>query len=154
MFNAKPQKSHRPRRIQYFAWVAAALLMVMVLAQLFKYEDFPTVMSALVSTNNSSNVEIISALIVTGEVLALPYLLAMRLSVLMRIVSGVIAGLVSLFWFFIALTSAHAGNSGLMGDTIVVPGGIGPALITFILTGCTMYALLWSIHETSTHPLR
>lgn len=137
----------RPARVQYVAWAAAFMLVVMAVTQLFSFEDYPTVLSAVLPINDQSLIFIASAKIVIVEVFALPFLLGMRLSKLMRAISALLGVAISLFWFFITLTNAHTSNSGLLGDTVSLPGGIVAVLWSSLLLGSIGYVLYWTVRE-------
>ena len=134
-------------RIQSAAWLAAGMLIVMLVAQLFTYESFASVLSVVLPFNDSVLVTIASAKVVVLELLALPFLLNMRLSRLMRFVSAACAIVISVFWFFIVLTNAHVSNSALFGDTLKLPGGAVAAIWAAILLGALIYVCMWSMRE-------
>lgn len=114
----------RTKKTQAIALAVAGLFIVMLLAQLFSYEDFAITLGGLMPFSNSSLLSITAAMVVLTELLALPYLLGMYLSPLMRIVSGSLGAGISVFWMFTSFTNSHAGNSGLFSTTIELPGGI------------------------------
>jgi hypothetical protein len=117
------------------ALVAAVMITVMLLAQLFEYEDFIVILGALLPVNDAASVKVIAALIIVTELLALPFLLNMYLSKLMRVLSAVMAMGVATFWLFTALTNAHANNSGMFSTTIELQGGLVAAMWALILFG-------------------
>lgn len=143
----------RNPRTRVTAWVCAGLLVVMLVSQLFSYEDFASTLNILLPINEQPLIHLIAALAVVVELLALPYLLAMYLSRLLRVVSGSFAALAATFWLIVALTNAHAANSGLFSTTFVLPGGILAAIWTFVLFG-TLAAVIYTDskfrHDTST----
>jgi hypothetical protein len=105
----------------------AAVFVVLAVAQLYSYEDFPNVIASLWLPGGRPLATLAAALIVTGEVLAVPFLLGIQLSPAMRTVSMVAGWLVILGWLKIALIvniSANAiTNSGVLGATIPVAPG-------------------------------
>ena len=90
----------RTKRTQAIALVVAALLTIMLVAQLFSYEDFAVTLSALMPYNDNSLLTITAAAVVIAELLALPYLLGMYISTLMRVMSATLAAAVGVFWMF------------------------------------------------------
>lgn len=105
----------------------AAVFIIMVVAQLFTFETFPNVISGMWLTGGSELSPVRAALIVTLEVAALPFLLGMRLSFAMRILSMVSGWMVVAAWLVASLWVNLSNNihisSGLLGDTITLPVG-------------------------------
>jgi hypothetical protein len=116
----------------------AALLVVMVTAQLFRYEEFAAVFKGLLPGEVAS---VLVALIVVFEVAALPFLLGMRLSVLARWVSMVAGWIVASGWTILGVwtTIVDIDNSGILGATVVIHPGWW--LVAFGLCLCS--AMLW-----------
>lgn len=141
----------RRPRIQYAAWLTAAMITIMLLAHLFSFENFASVLTLVMSYNNQQLIEISAALVVVVELLAIPYLLGMKLSPLMRIFSAGFGGLTVLFWLFTSLTNAHAENSAIFGDTLTLPGGILAVLWSLILASAYIYVIA---HERRSNLLR
>ena len=123
----------RTKKTQAIALIVAGLITIMLVAQLFSYEDFAVTLSALMPYSNNSLLTITAAAIVIAELMALPYLLGMYISTLMRIVSASLAVAVSAFWLFTSLTNAHASNSGFFSTTLEIPGGILPVALSLVL---------------------
>lgn len=134
----------RPVRVQYAAWLATGMLVLMLLAQLFSFENFVSILALVLAYNDQQLVAISTALVTAAELFALPYLLGMKLSSLMRVLSAALGGAVVLFWLFTSLTNAHAENSALFGDTLALPGGIVAVLWSLVLIGAYVYVV---IHE-------
>ena len=98
----------------------------MAVAQLYKYEKFPEVFTGIGLPGGVVWSPIYAALIVTGEVLALPFLLRMSLSPAMRLVSMVAGWLVVAGWLAITITTnvaGYTGNSGILGATLPTVSG-------------------------------
>jgi len=143
----------RNPRTKAAAWVCAGMLTVMLVAQLFSYEDFPSVLNIVLPINEQPLIHLTAALAVIAELLALPYLLGMYLSKLTRGVSGLFAVLAASFWLIVSLTNAHAANSGLFSTTFELPGGLLAAIWTFVLFGTlatVVYADTKFRHDMST----
>lgn len=125
---AMPTPAPKPKtsRIRTVSLLLAAILVVMVVAQLFTYEEFANVIKGMwLPLPQWSPVR--AAILVTLEVIALPFLLAMRLSPAMRVVSMVAGWLVAILWLgislWINLNGAIVANSGFLGATIDLPVG-------------------------------
>lgn len=118
--------------------IASAMIACMLVAQLYGYEDFATELGVLLPFSDLVLLDLTAAGIVTLELFALPYLLGMYLSPLMRLFSGIAAAAVGLYWLFVAFTNAHASNSALFASTLEVAGGIIPALWSMLLVGLVL----------------
>jgi len=108
-------------------WVSlalAAIMVVLAVAQLYKFEHFPEVIANLGLPGGAAWSSIYAALLVVGEVMALPFLLRMTLSPAMRVASMVSGWLVIAGWLCIAVWSnlgIDGGvNSGVLGATIPI----------------------------------
>lgn len=105
----------------------AAVFIVLAVAQLYSYEDFPEVIASLWLPGGDQFAHILAALLVIAEVAAVPFLLMMRLSPAMRVISMVCGWLAVALWltlsFWINLTVNAVTNSGVLGATIpLMPG--------------------------------
>lgn len=96
----------RPRNIQVTYWVFAALISIVTLYELFKFEKIPQYLSSQLMLNVPA--ELIVALATTAQIFALPFLLGMKVSPLMRfmsilccIVSGLTISAAALLLFFV-----------------------------------------------------
>jgi hypothetical protein len=112
--------------VQKVSLFLAAIIIVMVVAQLFSFEDFPDILSALSLPGGELLAKVWSAIIVTLEVATLPFLLSMVLSPAARIVS-MLAGWFSVTgWivisFWAAMTEGMT-NVGFLGATAPLVGG-------------------------------
>ncbi len=105
----------------------AAVFVVMAVAQLFTFEDFPETIAAMWLPGGDAVASVRAALIVTLEVAAVPFLLSMRLSPAMRFLSMVAGWLAIAAWFVASiwqnLSSGVIVNSGLLGPTVKLPVG-------------------------------
>ena len=120
-------------RTTYIARGVAVLLLLMLLTQLFGYEGFSSLLAVLLPFNDQPLTDLLTAKLVVVELLALPYLLAMPLSRLMRGLSLLCGAAAITFWLFTSLTSAHAGNAALFSDTVSISGGLLPFLWCLVL---------------------
>lgn len=117
------------------------MLVVMLVAQLFGYENFAGVLAGVLPFNDLAATAVVSAAIVLAELLALPYLLRTYISRLMRVLSALAGFVISGFWLLSALTNAHAANSGLFSTSLTLPGGLLSALWTIVLFAAISYII-------------
>jgi hypothetical protein len=125
----------------------AACLIILAVAQLYKYEDFPSVIKGFGLSGGAIWASLYAAVIVIGEVLAVPFLLRMPLSPAMRIVSMVSGWLVIVGWLVIALVNnitGYVGNSGILGATIPVVSGWWTVFV-FIALGVLAVWSAWGM---------
>lgn len=125
----QPTSAPTPKTSNTF-WVSlalAAILVILAVAQLYKFEEFPEAIAALGLAGGHTWASMYAALLVVGEVLALPFLLRMTLSPAMRIVSMVSGWLVIVAWLAISVwsnvTVGYIANSAILGATIPVTAG-------------------------------
>lgn len=122
--SAPVPKSTQVRLVAIFL---AGIFTVMAVAQLFTFEDFPALINDLLPMGSMQSAKLIAALIVTSEVLAIPFLLGMALSPLMRRCSMALGWVVVLFWLFMSVwlnvTDTIATTNGFLGTTIKLPIG-------------------------------
>jgi hypothetical protein len=116
----------------------ASLFVVAVLTQLFWFEDFPGVIESYQLSVVDGYEPVIASMIVILEMFALPYLLWMKVSRLMRVVS-LVSGLLALtYWLIIGFWQMTQGavtmaNTGILGPKIVVPTGTWFLLFIIVL---------------------
>ena len=134
---ATPPPKPRTPNIQTVSLLAAAIIAVMVLTQLFSFEDFPAVISSLWLPGGEFTTKVLTAILVIAEVLALPFLLALRLSPLFRVVSMTLGWIVVLLWTLLTvwenLAVGTISNSGIFGATIPLPVGWWSVLFSLAL---------------------
>ncbi len=140
----------RTKRTHAAALVTAGILVVLLVSQLFGYEDFASVLGILMPYNDNSLLKVTAAAVVIAELLALPYLLGMYLSPLMRLVSAGFGAGVTVFWLFTCLTNSHATNSGLFSTSFELQGGIIATLLSLILFSCVVLVIRADVGVAST----
>ena len=105
----------------------AGVYLVMAVAQLFSYEDFGGVVAGYGFAGGDTAVFVVAVLLPLLEVLALPYLLSMKLSVMARRISRISVLVAPCLWLLVAIVAnivASDGiNSGLLGATIPTMNG-------------------------------
>lgn len=119
----KPKTKDAP----FVAIMYAAIIVVFAVAQLFTFEEFITLVESYGLPGGVVFAHFLAAYLVTIEVFALPFLLRMRVSTAMRVVSMACGWLVALIWLGISLWLVFSvnsvGNVGFLGDVItLVPG--------------------------------
>ncbi len=122
-----PPPTPRTKHIRTISLAFASVLVVMAVAQLFTFEKFPDVISGWWLPGGEVGAQLFAGLLVTFEVIALPFLLSMRLSLAMRILSMVAGWVVVATWLVIVLwqnmTMNVIANSGLLGATVPLSVG-------------------------------
>ena len=101
----------------------AVIFLIMIIAQLFSFEKFPDIIAAMNLPGGQGLAKLQAAVIVTLEVFALPFLLAMRLSPAMRVFSMIAGWLAIGGWVITAIIMNKTDNSGILGATVSVPAG-------------------------------
>lgn len=134
------------------AWIAAliyaGILVVMAVAQLFKFEEFLILVKSFGLTGGDPMAVAIVSILVTAEVAALPFLLRMYLSPLMRIVSMLLGWVVAGIWLYLMVALSFSVNavsdSGFLGTALEVPFGwwsVVFALGLAVLTGVASWGM-------------
>jgi hypothetical protein len=117
----------RTKNIRSVSLFFAGLLILMAVAQLFTFEDFPAIITQMQLPGGELFSPIRAAFIAVLEIAALPFLLSMRLSPLARAVSMfaswavAVAWLVASLWTNIVLQNTI--NSGFLGATLSITSG-------------------------------
>jgi hypothetical protein len=113
----------------------AAIFLLMAVAQLFSFEKFIPLLTSFNLPGGEFTAYMLASVIVVGEVAALPFLLRMELSPLMRFASTISSWIVLILWFVVqaGLNVSHskAVNNGLFGASVHLP--IGWWAVLFIL---------------------
>ncbi len=137
----------------YVAWVYSAVIVVMVFLQLFAFEKFIPLLDQYDLWGGMDTATIAAALIVTVEVLALPFLLRMTLSPLMRWLSLVCSLAIAGAWLKLSLlalwTDNIVQNSGMFGSKLAFPAGWPAVLLSLILLFFAVYCVwgLWPLRK-------
>lgn len=110
------------------ALLLAAILIILAVVQLFSFSKFSAVIDDMwLPGVNGAMPKVLAAFIVTAEVFAVPFLLRMRLSPLMRLASMVLGWLVVAWWLYVLtwqnVTATALANNGLFGATLGLPVG-------------------------------
>lgn len=124
---ATKAKKPKTRESQKIAYMYAAILVLFALTQLFTFDKFLVLLESFWLPGEILTTRLLGSVIVVSEVLALPFLLGLKLSPLMRIISMVLGWLVPLTWFKLTLwlifTNSAVSNIGFLGTTVkLIPG--------------------------------
>jgi len=122
-----PSPKPRTKESSQIAYAYAIILIVIVLCQLFTFDRFLVLLVGFALPGGDVTAHLVGSLIVISEVFALPFLLELNLSPLMRVVSMVFGWITPLVWLIMSLWLIFVANSvtniGLLGTVIgVVPG--------------------------------
>jgi hypothetical protein len=117
-----PAKKPRTPESQKVAYAYAFILIVLALSQLVNFNDFLTLLESFGLPGGVPVAHLLGGVIVVSEVFALPFLLEMQLSPLMRVVSMVLGWAVPIIWLKLALwldlTVNAFSNVGFLGTTV------------------------------------
>ena len=140
-----PAPKLKAEYVKYLSWTYALIVTVMVVLQLFAFEDFIPLLGEYILPSGLTTPTFVAVLIVAVEVFALPFLLHMSLSPLMRWLSLVCGLAVAGAWVKLSLWALWNDNilenSGLLGSKIAVPGGWLAALISFGLLALALVCI-------------
>ena len=117
----------RTRESQQVAYFYVVVLVIFALCQLFTFDKFLILLGNFGLPGGIVVSNLLGSVIVVSEVFALPFLLGMRLSPLMRVVSMVLGWSVPAMWLklslWLCLVGNGASNIGFLGTIInLVPG--------------------------------
>lgn len=117
----------KTKNVRWVALLYAAALVAFATSQLFSFEDFLNIVSGYGLFDNELVERLKAVFVVVAEVFALPFLLRMKLSWLMRIISMICGWLVAMFWFGISLWLVVANvspeNIGFLGSVVTLTPG-------------------------------
>lgn len=139
----------RTKESKIAAYVYAGVLVVMAVAQLFSFEKFIPLIESYWLPGGYGTASLVAGIVVIAEVFAVPYLLRMPLSPLMRWFSLVCGLLVPIIWTILAIsaisTTNALHNSGMLGTKIVIPAGWTQLFVSIALLGLATWSAwgLW-----------
>ena len=149
-----PAKTERSRTIALFY---AAILIVMAVGQLYAFEKFIPLVESFWLPGGHGTATLLAGVIVMAEVLAVPFLLRMSLSPLMRIFSMVMGWIVPAVWLYIAVwlnvTTNAVNNIGLFGTKVPLMVGWWAVFFTIALAILAAWASwgMWpTLHKKAT----
>lgn len=120
-------KVPRTPESQKIVYAYAVILIVFVLCQLFTFDGFVRLLESFWLPSGAKFAQVLASIIVFCELFALPFLLRMKLSLLMRIISMVLSWLVPIIWLILTLwlnvTVNAISNVGFLGTIVrITPG--------------------------------
>lgn len=151
----KTTSAKKPKTVesQKIAYAYAAVLTVLVLCQLFTFDDFLILLESFWLPRGDVTANLLGAIIVISEVFALPFLLGMNLSPLMRVVSMVLGWVVPAAWFKLSLWLIFADNAvsniGFLGTIVSLTPGWWAVFISIALGFMAAWASwgMWPIEK-------
>jgi hypothetical protein len=139
------------------ALLLAGLLAIMVLLQLFSFEKFIPLLESYGLPGGHGTATLVAGVLVVTEVFALPFLLQMPMSRLMRIVSMVCGWLAVSLWLKLSLwanlTTNSIDNVGFFGTSVSLPIGWWAVLFTAALGVLVIWSAwgLWPVTGSAKH---
>jgi hypothetical protein len=149
---AKPAPKLRSNTVRNVAWIYAGTLTVMVVAQLFAFEEFRPLIESYGLPGGQGTGWFLASLIVVCEVFALPFLLRMDLSPLMRWFSLFCGGFTAFLWLLLSLYATGQQlviDSGLLGTKVVIHTGVTAIAASLILAIFAAWSIwgLWPAYK-------
>ncbi|HEY8885919.1 MAG TPA: hypothetical protein VIM31_00240 [Candidatus Microsaccharimonas sp.] len=122
-----PAPAPKTKNVQKIAIFYAVIIVVMVVAQLFTFDEFLKLVTSFGFTGGIRYAHFLAAFLVVAEVFALPFLLRMPLSTAFRWFSMILGWFVALIWLKISLwlmiQDTFANNVGFLGTAVnLMPG--------------------------------
>jgi len=154
-YSVKATEAEKPKskESQRAALLLAAILLIMLVAQLFSYDHFPALIASLWFPGGEQSAQFLAAFIVVAELFALPFLIRMKVSIGFRVMSMLMGWIAVAIWIKIALwamlATNRSSNIGLLGDTISIAPGWGIVCVSIALGVLTVWASwgLWPIQR-------
>jgi len=118
---------NRSKQTTMLGTLSALVILILLLLQLFGFEELPEILRYFWGLGSKESGMVAAAFLVIMELLALPALLGMKLSPLMRWLSTASGGLVVLYWTIASLYAISLGqvkDSGIFGDKFSLVGGL------------------------------
>lgn len=139
---AIPAGEPRNETAKKVAWVYATVLVLLALAQLYAFEKFIPLIQSYGLPGGEVAATLLAAVIVTSEVFAVPFLLRMPLSPLMRHCSMVCGLLAAGLWLALGLLAVANGsleNTAILGAKVDTP-----ALLHAVIAALMVALAMWS----------
>ena len=138
--------------VKVAAWIYAGILTVMVVAQLVAFEDFlPLISSNYLAHDPYGEAALIGGLIIFTEIFALPFLLRMTVSPLMRWFSLVCGLIAPAIWVKLTLeaiiTNQFVTNYGLLGSKVPLHSAAVALPLAIVLLGLAIWSA-WGMWPT------
>lgn len=130
-----PAPEPTQRALLSVPYIFAALVTIMLLLQLFAFENFVPLMESMMGSERIGRM--LAVTMVGVELFSLPFLLRMRLSLLARVASAWLSVILPLLWLMLVIIRP-AGNIGLFGTTIVIENGMLNLFAAMLLSGLSV----------------
>jgi hypothetical protein len=132
-----PAKKAKTKESQNVAYIYAVILTILVVAQLFTFDKFQTILENYLLPGGVPVAHLIGGVLVCSAVLALPFLFSFKLSPLMRVTSMVLGWLVPVLWLFLTIWLAFstnvATNVGFLGSVVTLTPGWWAVFVSIAL---------------------
>lgn len=152
-YSALPAPGPRTHDSQVIAYAYAGALVVMVLCQLFTFDEYIPLLESFNLWGGNAAANLIGGVIVVFEVLALPFLLRLNLSHLMRVICMLISLAIPIIWFklslWLLLTNNSVSNAGFLGTLVEITPGWWMVYACIALGILAIWAAwgLWPLHH-------
>jgi hypothetical protein len=149
-------ESSKPKTPNIFplSLLYATVLVVFAVTQLFTFNDFQRLIDSFWLPGGSPVAYFLSGFIVVAEVFALPFLLRMKISTLMRYVSMGLGWIVPAFWLFVSLwlmlTTNAINNVGLLGTVAKLTPGWWAVFVSLALAILAIW-ISWGMWPRARH---
>lgn len=134
----------KTKNIKSIALLYAGILVVFAVGQLFGFDEFQLLVESFWLPGGKPFAFFLSGFIVVAEVFALPFLLNMRVSGVMRIISMVMSWIVPAVWLTISLwlqlTTNAVTNIGFLGTHVSLMPGWWTVLFSVALVMLAVWA--------------
>lgn len=124
----------KTKNSQIIALFLAGLLVVMAVGQLFSFEKFIPLIETYLLPGGYGMAVLVASLLVISEVFALPFLLRMKMSLLMRYVSMACGWIVAAVWLKLTLWA------NVIPTDVQNVGFFGPKVELFVGWWATLFA--------------
>lgn len=125
--NTKRSMSFLSHTDQLVSLYVALFFVMIVVLQLFTFETFPEVLASYDFVIPMGAYQLLASIVVVLEVLAIPFVLGMKLRPVVGLLSQIAGGMVILGWLsaglYQAMTSTVIENVGLYGTALSLPQG-------------------------------
>lgn len=129
-------------KIKNISFIYVFILILMLLSQLFTYEDFILLIESYWLPGGKVFARLLSFLIVFSELFAIPFLLNMKLSAIIRNISISFSFVLPIIWLFLTTWTTFTINSlsnlGLLGSIVAIK----PAFV-WIIFSLGLVSLSW-----------
>lgn len=147
------------RSMRIMSLLYAAILTIMVTAQLFRFHEFIPLIESFWLPGHQSASMIIASLIVSLELLALPFLVRMPLSLLMQLLSMLCGLVIAFVWLIISIYLASTinavTNAGFFGVGLIdFPTGWPSVIFSAFLCVLALWSMWGILRSDALRPAR